>query len=71
MKRNSILEIKADKEKLKINLEDYEKLETVGLGSFGRVRLCRNKKKNKVYVIKILKKIEIVRLISLMQVLII
>ena len=61
MKRNSLLEIK-DKEKLKINISDYELLETVGLGSFGRVRLSRNKKTNKIYALKILKKTEIVRL---------
>ena len=62
MKRNSLLEIKADREKLKINISDYEELETVGLGSFGRVRLCRNKNANKIYVLKILKKAEIIRL---------
>ena len=62
MKRHSLLEIKADKNKLKINISDYEQLETVGLGSFGRVRLCRNKNNNKVYVMKILKKVEIIRL---------
>ena len=63
MKRNSLLEIKADKNKLHyINVDDYEKLETVGMGSFGRVRLCRNKNTNKIYVLKILKKAEIVRL---------
>ena len=62
MKRNSILEIKANSNELKINLSDYEKLETVGLGSFGRVRLCKNIKTNKVYAMKILKKVEIIRL---------
>ena len=49
-----------DKEKVKkVKLSDFEKLETVGLGSFGRVRLCKYKKNNKIYVRKILKKIEI------------
>ena len=34
-----------DKEKVKkIKLSDFEKLDTVGLGSFGRVRLCKYKK---------------------------
>ena len=62
MKRSSLLEIKPDKEKLKIDISDYELLDTVGLGSFGRVRLCLNTKTNKVYVLKILKKTEIIRL---------
>ena len=62
MKRHSILEIKADSTQLKIDISEYEKLETVGLGSFGRVRLCKNKNTNKVYAMKILKKIEIIRL---------
>ena len=51
-----------DKEKVKkVKLSDFEKLETVGLGSFGRVRLCKYKKNNKIYVRKILKKIEIIK----------
>ena len=50
-----------EKTKPKIKLSDYEKLETVGLGSFGRVRLCRNKKTDKVSVMKILKKAEIIK----------
>ena len=62
MKRHSLREIMSEKNKLKINISDYEKLETVGLGSFGRVRLCRNIKTNKIYVLKILKKSEIIRL---------
>ena len=62
MKRHSLRDIMSDKNKLKINISDYEKLETVGLGSFGRVRLCRNIKTNKIYVLKILKKSEIIRL---------
>ena len=46
-----------DKEKAKkVKIADFEKLETVGLGSFGRVRLCKYKKNNKTYVMKILKK---------------
>jgi len=62
MKRHSLREIMSDKNKLKINISDFEQLETVGLGSFGRVRLCRNIKTNKIYVLKILKKSEIIRL---------
>lgn len=34
----------------------------IGLGSFGRVKLSRNKKTNKYYAMKILKKAEIIRL---------
>lgn len=45
----------------KVKLSDFEKMQTVGLGSFGRVRLCRYKKKDKIYVMKILKKMEIIK----------
>ena len=55
-------EIQENKGKiLKVNLNDFELLQTVGIGSFGRVRLCRHKKNTKVYVMKILKKSEIVK----------
>ena len=53
-----------DKEKekaKKIKINDFQKLDTVGLGSFGRVRLCKYKKNNKIYVMKILKKAEIIK----------
>ena len=52
---------KTQKNNIKVNINDFELLQTVGLGSFGRVRLSRHKKKDKVYVMKILKKIEIVK----------
>ena len=42
---------------IKVSISDFELLQTVGVGSFGRVRLCRHKKSNKVYVMKMLKKI--------------
>jgi len=51
---------KEDKPK-KVKLSDFEKMQTVGLGSFGRVRLCRYKKNDKIYVMKILKKMEIIK----------
>ena len=44
-----------------MKIKDYELLDTVGLGSFGRVRLCKKKKTNKTYVMKILKKNEIIK----------
>ena len=47
---------KTQKNNIKVNLNDFELLQTVGLGSFGRVRLAHHKKKNKIYVMKILKK---------------
>ena len=51
-----------DKEKIKkVKINDFEKLKTVGLGSYGRVRLCKNKKHDKIYVMKILKKNEIIK----------
>ena len=46
----------------KINLNDFDFLQTIGTGSFGRVRLGRHKKTNKIYAIKMLKKAEIMRL---------
>ena len=67
-------EIEEDKEKNKptsilknikinrISLNDYTLLETIGTGSYGRVKLCRNKKTNKIYAIKRLKKEEIIRM---------
>ena len=44
-----------------IDLSHFELSKTVGMGSFGRVRLCRYKKTGKVYVMKILKKYEIIK----------
>jgi len=49
-------------EKEKIKLADFEILDTLGTGSFGRVRLGRHKKTKKIYAIKMLKKNEIIRL---------
>jgi len=43
-------------------LEDFELLETLGTGSFGRVRLCKHKPTGEYYAFKILKKKEILRL---------
>lgn len=43
-------------------LSDFELCETVGMGTFGRVRLCKHKTSNKYYVLKILKKQEIIRM---------
>ena len=46
---------------VKVSITDFELLQTVGVGSFGRVRLCLHKKNKKVYVMKMLKKSEIIR----------
>jgi len=46
----------------KLRLSDYEIKQTLGTGSFGRVKLARNKQNGKFYAIKILKKAEIIRL---------
>lgn len=46
----------------KVHISDYIFLETIGVGSYGRVRLCRNKKTNKVFAVKMLKKSEIIRM---------
>jgi protein kinase X len=49
-------------EKEKIKLSDFNIMETLGTGSFGRVRLGRHIKSKKIYAIKMLKKAEIIRL---------
>ena len=46
----------------RINLEDYTIKQTVGTGSFGRVKLVYHNKENKFYALKILKKAEIMKL---------
>lgn len=46
----------------KMKLSDYEIHHTLGTGSFGRVKLARNKVTNKWVALKILKKAEIIRL---------
>lgn len=45
-----------------LNLSDYEVLQTLGAGSFGRVRLSRHKASNRYVAIKSLKKAEIIRI---------
>ena len=52
---------KSRKKKMRIKVKDYEKLKTVGLGSYGRVRLCKNKKTGNIFVMKILKKNDIIK----------
>lgn len=47
---------------VKVNITDFDILQTVGTGTFGRVRLCKHKKTSKIYVLKMLKKAEIIRL---------
>ena len=46
----------------KVDIEDYTIKQTVGTGSFGRVKLIFHAKENKFYALKILKKIEIMKL---------
>jgi protein kinase X len=46
----------------KINIADYEQFKTVGTGSFGRVRLVKSKKEKAYYALKMLKKIEVIKL---------
>jgi serine/threonine protein kinase len=45
-----------------MKLADYEVGITLGTGSFGRVKLARNKVTNKWVALKMLKKAEIIRL---------
>ena len=51
---------KSSKVKL-IKLSDYEIGETLGTGSFGRVRISKNKKTNEYVAMKIMKKVEILK----------
>lgn len=53
---------KSVEKKSKVVLSEFEILQTLGTGSFGRVRLGRHKKTNKIYAIKMLKKAEIIKL---------
>lgn len=46
----------------KVKLSDFEILQTLGTGSFGRVRLAKEKKTGDFVALKMLKKIEILRL---------
>ena len=46
----------------KVNLSDYTFEQTLGTGSFGRVKLSKNKKTGNYVAIKILKKFEIIKL---------
>jgi len=46
----------------KVKLADYDIMNTLGTGSFGRVRLAKQKSNNKYVALKMLKKIEILRL---------
>eukprot|EP00831_Metopus_contortus_P025916 TRINITY_DN2218_c0_g1_i7.p1 TRINITY_DN2218_c0_g1~~TRINITY_DN2218_c0_g1_i7.p1 ORF type:complete len:340 (+),score=18.65 TRINITY_DN2218_c0_g1_i7:216-1235(+) len=46
----------------KLKVDDYELLKVIGVGSFGRVRLAREKRTKKILAIKVLKKSEIIRL---------
>jgi protein kinase A len=47
---------------VKVKLSDYDVLTTLGTGSFGRVRLAKEKKSGEYVAIKMLKKAEILRL---------
>ena len=46
----------------KININDYNLLQTIGTGAYGKVRLTRNKKTGRTYALKILKKADIIRM---------
>ena len=50
----------SDKVKL-MKLSDYEMGDTLGTGSFGRVKIAKNKKTNEYVAMKIMKKVEILK----------
>lgn len=45
----------------KLSVEDFELQRVIGRGSFGEVRLCRQKKTGNVYAIKVLLKREVLK----------
>eukprot|EP00123_Amoebidium_parasiticum_P014526 comp22538_c0_seq1/m.34237 comp22538_c0_seq1/g.34237 ORF comp22538_c0_seq1/g.34237 comp22538_c0_seq1/m.34237 type:complete len:356 (-) comp22538_c0_seq1:350-1417(-) len=49
-------------ERPKKSLPDFKLLQTIGTGTFGRVYLCQDKDDQNYYAMKVLKKVEIVRL---------
>ena len=49
-------------DKKKLDLEEFNILQTLGIGSFGRVRLALHKESGEYCALKILKKHELVRL---------
>lgn len=52
----------ANREYLQAKLDDFDQGDTLGTGTFGRVRLVQHKPTSKYYALKILKKSEIIRL---------
>ena len=46
----------------KVKISEYEFMQTLGAGSFGRVKLSKRKSTGKFWAIKILKKAEIIKL---------
>jgi serine/threonine protein kinase len=46
----------------KVKLSEFDILQTLGTGSFGRVRLAKEKKTGEFVALKMLKKAEILRL---------
>ncbi|KAL6065416.1 cytochrome c oxidase subunit 1 [Balamuthia mandrillaris] len=54
--------LKALKLSENMSLEDFEKVRTLGTGTFGRVWLVKHKATGKFFALKVLKKVEVVRL---------
>ena len=48
--------IKSRKSREKQSIYDYESISIIGRGSFGEVHVCREKKTNKIYAIKKIRK---------------
>jgi protein kinase X len=52
----------AESKSLRMELSEFSIMQTLGIGSFGRVRLAQHRETKIYYALKILKKSEVVRL---------
>ena len=52
----------------KYTLQDFQIMRTLGTGSFGRVHLVRSVHNGRYYAIKVLKKAQVVRMLSLIHI---
>ena len=53
--------VDSSNEIIKLNLNDYEQGATLGTGSFGRVKISKNRKNGNYVALKCMKKLEIIK----------